>query len=607
MRIGTGAARGVVLLTLSLLAACGTGGSHVDPIFQGVVGPDGGTVEVTNVRLVLFPGSLTADVAVRILPQPDPLPLDPQDGPIDELPGLMCIGPVGQDLVVPAKVRYCYDPSVLPVGADETDLVLLVWDDANGFLHVSQTAVQDLVTHCFEDTVYVELGHIGIGLRTGPVLDFLVQATDPNLQSQGVVQIPLSDSLVLASSDGGATLLPLPNTQYATLYIPSPDGQRVKFRVSDPEIDGQLLRTVDTATGDVLWESDSSLSLQPYDPLFGWFPDTDHSFYAHAEFEVETGWDVFADVTLGGAEHQHLRDGPFDASLVDVRVSPDGSRTLLRWNHYFEGFDSVDVIASSTGAIVGSDLPVLPAGSISPTPRWLPDSSGLYYPDPTVDGVVRRIDADGTDAGVLYSVPGGSVLEFVLAPDASLASLSAARCAYVRANFVLQLIPAAVTPQGEVAQTTLFGRDVLAGGARVEQDLGFVYAVNELAYHPGGHAVLAELSVESRIGGGQLGLINPPPAPTFVAIFDAADASTLRTVNVNLGALDVSRQHGAILVWIQTDTQDAQFPTAGIWRLAPDGSGGTLVDLPDWMAIGPPRFLASWRTACAEAYSSWVR
>lgn len=606
MRIGIGAARGAALVVSSLLVACGTGGQRVDPIYQGVVGPAGGTVENTTVRLVLPPGALTTDVAIRILPQPDPLPLDPQAGAVEELPGLMCIGPVGHDLALPSHVRFCYDPSVLPEGADESDMVLLVWDDVAGVLRVSQTAVQDLATHCFDDVVYLELGHIGVGVRTGPDYDFVVQATDPDQVVPAGPVVPLLESLVLASSEGGAAPLPIPNTQYASLYVPSPDGRRVLCRISDPMNDGQFLRAVDASNGDVLYETPPDLFVNGGDPLFGWFPVPTQLFFAHSEFDGKTSRDVFADVTIGGAAHLHLRDGPSDAFLRDVRGSPDGARVLLRWTHFFFGFDSVDVIASSTGAIVGSDLPVLPAGPFSVTPRWLPDSSGLYWADPTVDGVVRRIDADGSDPGVLYTVSGGSVLDFVLAPGATLGSPGTARCAYVRANFVQD--SGQVVSEGLVPQTTFFGVDVLAGGARTEQDLGGVYEVAETAYHPDGGRVLVQLSTGGRIGGGPVGAVTPPPSGgSFVVVFDAADAGTLRTIAAPMGALDVSRADGRILVWMSSDTQDAQFPAVGIWRLDPDASGGTLVDMPGWAPMGPPRFLASWRTACTEGYSAYVR
>ena len=67
-------------------------------------------------------------------------------------------------------------------------------------------------------------------------------------------------------------------------------------------------------------------------------------------------------------------------SLNDVRVSPDGTMLLLAYSDDDgkAGFVTrYDVVNATTGAPVGIDVL---GGFIPPrTPRWLPDSSGLYY------------------------------------------------------------------------------------------------------------------------------------------------------------------------------------------------------------------------------------
>ncbi len=70
-----------------VLAACGTYSSTPTPSSGGSIGPAGGTVAAGPVTLVVAPGALLADLSVVILPQPDPLPIDPAAGPVEYLPG----------------------------------------------------------------------------------------------------------------------------------------------------------------------------------------------------------------------------------------------------------------------------------------------------------------------------------------------------------------------------------------------------------------------------------------------------------------------------------------------------------------------------------------
>jgi hypothetical protein len=608
MRIGSVVTRVVLAASLSLFGACGSGGTTISPIYQGLVSPQGGTVATNTVVLVLPPGWVAQSHAVLILPQPTPLPIDPLAGPVDYMPGLMCVGPVGLDLLVPAHIRFCYDPLTIPAGGLETDIVLLEWNEAAGHMKVSQTAVQDLVNHCFDDFVYGQLGHIGVGIRTGPIRNFVFQAnTGPApIRTQAAVPGFIDGSLVVADDNGDLAPLGLDNTADANLYIPSRNGQKVLFRWPDPDNEQDALRAVDVPTGAVDFDSDPSLNLLPYDPLFGWFPNAGHLFFCHrdagAALEGPSTIDVFADNTIGGSLNTHLRDGPDFFNIKDARVSPNGARVLLRYGPQFGGPDRADVITTSTGNLLAVDLPVLPNGSSSPMPRWLPDSSGLTFIDAV--GAVGRINADGTNVQTLYTGI-SPILDFSLAPGASLASPSTARCAYIRTT-----APIGLQSMGNVsAPSTFFVVDVLAGTTKVEQDLGAVYGVEELAYHPNGQSVWCQLN------SGNLGLhgsgsstgFQMIPFGSFVESFSASNASTHIVIAARMGALDISRTTGEVLLWMQNDFQDAQFPTAGIWKLDADGLNGSLVPLPGFVPIGPPRLLASWRSNSCESYDPYVR
>jgi hypothetical protein len=79
------------------------------------------------------------------------------------MPGFMCIGPIGTDLVTPAHVQFCYDPATIPVGSTESDVVLLEWDNVAGFLRVIPNAIKNTTLHCFDHVTYGQLGHIGVG------------------------------------------------------------------------------------------------------------------------------------------------------------------------------------------------------------------------------------------------------------------------------------------------------------------------------------------------------------------------------------------------------------------------------------------------------------
>lgn len=595
MRTRLPAGRGVIATLFALfLAACGTYSTHTDPIYRGVIGPAGGTVAAGPVTLVIAPGALLTDLSIAILPQPDPLPIDPAAGPVDYLPGLHCIGPLGHLLAQPCVVRICYDPADVPPGSTLADLVLLEWDDVAQLMRVRPSANHDTVAHCFEDVFYGELGHIGVGVRTQN-LDFVVAAT-PLVAGAGSRS---ASDLYRGDSTGVISPVLVPNTARAFSYIASGDGRYVSFLRSDSLAETTSILAVDVVDGTEVFANDPDLSVLSGDPLHGWFPgQPTNLYYAHEEFSK--GFvDVLADADIGGAAHQHLRDGPFDAFLIDIRVSPDGTMAMLRYEDSFEGFHILDVVSTSTGALLGGDLPVLPGGSSSPMPRWLPDSSGITYVFGTE---LLRIDRDGSDVATLYVAP-TPMLDAAVADDFTQADPGAAHVAYVRQT-AFAIIPAG----GNSLPTTFFGVDVLDGGAAVEQDLGGIYGLAEMAWHPDRATVWCQLTQFSQLIDGGLGaVIQPPLAFEFLAAFDAGTAATNRVINATFGALDIDKVTGKALLWMQSDQQDVQFPTPGLWLLEGDGTGGTTVSLGNLVPVEAPRFLTSWRSGVCSSFGSFVR
>src|SRR5258708_795608 len=91
---------GLAALLASVFASCGGSSVVVPPFFEGAIGPEGGHAAAQNASLDVPPGAFTELIAVAILPQPTPLPIDPDAGQVDYMPGLMCIGPIGQKLLV---------------------------------------------------------------------------------------------------------------------------------------------------------------------------------------------------------------------------------------------------------------------------------------------------------------------------------------------------------------------------------------------------------------------------------------------------------------------------------------------------------------------------
>ena len=153
------------LLTLS---ACGTGGAKTADTggFElKAIGPAGGFIAAGDIRVVVPAGALAQETFLSILPQTTPLPIHVAAGDpctYAFLGPLWCCGPVGHDLLAPARLEVDYDDGLIPVGVTEADLVLLLWDNALGAFVVEPHAAHDPASDLFTHTVYSELGHIAV-------------------------------------------------------------------------------------------------------------------------------------------------------------------------------------------------------------------------------------------------------------------------------------------------------------------------------------------------------------------------------------------------------------------------------------------------------------
>ncbi len=591
-------------LAALVLAACGGAGPKQIPTFtEGVVGTAGGTLEAGGVKLVIPSGALALDTVVKILPQPDPLPLDPSVPPVAFMPGFMCIGPIGQNLLVSGHVRFCYDPATIPAGSTEADVVLLEWDAVAGFLRISATAVQDTTTHCFDDTVYGELGHIGVGALLASPLN-LVFASNANVTGMravpGVIAGP-PNALVLASSTNATLPTELPNTADAGGYVASRDGSKILWRRADPQFDGSDLFSTEVSDGTLNTLLTPNDWFMTNDPLYGSISSSD-VYYARSRFQDDVSGDTFAHVGVTGTPAPS--DLYFDMSqtgdLVDVRVSPDETMVMLRYRDFGKGiFDSLFVVDAVTGDEIGAYLPGVDDYT-APTPRWLPDSSGIYYVEPdlqTVSTIPPDFSAMPTTLYTLPPAPNAFLQDFVIAPSYTAATAATTPCAYVKSQFA-QVVGAAV---GDPDNSFLV-RDVLGGGAVASTDLGARVDVDELIYHPNGTKVIADLVDQSL-------RLNPLAAalvPETVQIFDATTAAQLHVFATTLEYFDLDRVTGELVVWFPTGGVDLNFPVAGLYRLASNGDTIAAIDTNGIIPTGPARFLRSWRRTPGE-FASYIR
>jgi hypothetical protein len=619
MRLRPGSAAALTsLLALAFLpfASCGSG-DPVDAGFGGtVVGAQGGSVLVDTVQLVVPPGAFAEDTVVVILPQPDPLPLD--DESISYHSGIHCIGPVGLCLQVPAYVRVCYDPSGLPKGADEEDLVLLEWNDKAQAMFESLDAVQDLENHCFEDFVYGCLGHVAIGVRVGgkepppPQFEFVFHggpAQPPALVGPQGVSAP--NAIHLQDLDGALPLLPMDGTADARDYLASRDGSRVLFQVFDDETESSFLHSVDVANVGPL-ANRQLLDGDDYsgsDPLFGWLGDQDLVFHEHFAPTVLGGQGfnkAFSTVPGGGGSVTDVQLKPSYMYLDDVRVSPGRTMVMLQWIEFSKGiFTYVDVLDATTGAPIGLDLPVETEPFGNRTPRWLPpdetgESPGLYFVED--DGVtVTRIDPDGTNAATLYTltVLNSYLEDFVVRSHIGTENPG---CAFVRHDFGLQ------TDGSVTIGPDVYATDDLAGGAYAQYDLGGDFGVVEMVpvHGPNFESRFVLLQLQSPFAFEQGGPPFPgPPDGTTLVFGDGTNGTTLHAViPTPVSYVDVSNDPdfpGQVLAWVEFVPASAadplDYPVPGVYHLDAQFQAPTLVTPAGTAVYGPPRWLESWRFA----------
>ena len=259
------------------------------------------------------------------------------------------------------------------------------------------------------------------------------------------------------------------------------------------------------------------------------------------------------------------------------------------------------MIDAVTGDEIGAFLPGVDDPA-APTPRWLPDSSGIYYVEPDLQ-TVSRLPADGSGTPTtLYTLPpapNAFLQDFVVAPSYTAATAATTPCAYVKSQFEV-VVDVAVG--GGDPNASSFVRDVLGGGAHASTDLGVRMAVSELIYHPNGATVLADVVEES------IGVIDQGPvrAAETVRIFDATSAAELHVFVTTLEHFDLDRVTGELVVWFPTGGVDAAFPVAGLFRLASNGDTIATVDTNGLVPTGPARFLRSWRRTPGE-FASYIR
>jgi hypothetical protein len=604
----------VAVLSAGLVPGCGSAGSVVVGEFQQlVIGPGGGTAAAQNVWLWVPPGAFTEDHVVSILEQPTPLPIEPQgDGStVVYHDNIMCIGPIDLDLLVPGRMRMCYPDSGYPKGLGEGDLVLLEWDEDAGLMRVVPGAVQDTTENCFEDTAYPTLGHVAIGLRIPgdeppPPPEFEVLFFgEPAVAMQAPDGTLVPSMLWLMDIDGDLPDTTVPNTDDVGDYLGNGDGSRALYttpRFQD-KFSGISMRTFDVpslADREVLAED----TFSPSEPYFGWHGFSDTIFFDEFDFST-LGKQVPTEgiATVPGAGGATTDFYPYKGGSIfyeDVRFSPDDTMVMLRFFDFSqEGSRSLFVVMDLLGNVLTEDLPT-EVDFFDPMPRFLPDSSGVYYVGD--DGVtVYRVDPDGTDTSVLYSLPAANseILDFVVAPPFA---PDPQRCAYVRRFFgEIQSEGVGGGPED------LFETDRLSGGDVQSFAFGTQVSIVDLVplFSQGWQTSLVALQLYPESFDQSVNVAGFQGSPDGSTLFfNLGDAGLWTEIPAPLAHIDFSRQvvlpdrvrAGHALVWITfVDTESfPDFPEAGLYHLDPFLGSPSLLT-PGWFVDGPGRWLESWR------------
>jgi hypothetical protein len=438
-----------VVATLALLAGCGTGSTTTST--QGflfiAIGPEGGTATAGPVKVIIPPGALPQPTGVAILPQATPLPIQSTDGCNYSYVGpIFCCGPVGHPLLVNGVLRMGYDEGLIPLGFTESDLVLLEWNNAGGFMEprAMPPAFQDTANNFFEDPAYDELGHVAIGLREcnnrDVLFDLLVQdgGLNPDKLGTGFAQGRDSEFSILWGVDSGASAVPAVVPTGGLLFngfVPSPDLTRVLLATHDPQQQGSTLHTIlvdGTGTPALIAASDfgNNLFLQSFDPTWGWLQGAPGQVYFtlfHGSSQeasvVETlpRYEIFrrpGDALAGPTQH-HQSSALF-WYLDDTRQSASGGHFMSFWQSFNEPPSHVDVTQVPADTI--ASLGVVPNSQGPQTPRFFPGSSDLYMVN-TNGQEVNRHTAPGGFVDELFSIFAVTnqlydrVVDFAMAPD----------------------------------------------------------------------------------------------------------------------------------------------------------------------------------------------
>lgn len=415
-----------LVLALALTAGCGVDSGDPVPDWQVAgIGPAGGSIAAGDVALTIAPGALQTDIAVSILPQLDPFIIQP--GPNDPctysyLGPLWCCGPVGQDLLVASTLRVYYDETLIPAGFTETDLVLLEWNNTLGVLQPNLAATQDTVGNYFENTAYMQLGHVAIGVRDcTQVTGRIVAAGNAN-----VVAAP-SDGVYITNIDGSVAEFVtgvVPN-----VFVPSPDGGSILFQLSDLQTEATLLETAPITGGATTTVAGVNDNVTGGDPRLGWLlaPPAQRVWFTQfrpssmsqalslpALLDPNVDQDVLvrrnADASDAITGIHGIDSG--SAFILDIRQSPTGEHFLIVSQSFATTGATrvVELIETATGAVVSSGL--IPYGGGQHSPRFTPDGSGVYLVDNLRTSVVRY-DLDGSNEQTIFSFGPGEIISTI--------------------------------------------------------------------------------------------------------------------------------------------------------------------------------------------------
>ncbi len=599
-----------LLLIPALVGACGVGAVRESTFVYGPMGPEGGTVGTEQVTLVVPPGALAGPTTIAIIPEIDPLPIE---APLRDLASCeyavlgpqYCCGPVGLELLEDGRLSVTYDETLLPDDVEEDDLVLLLWDEAlQALVPAGEAAAHDVEANLFVVDAYDVLGHLAVGVRTCPEAGIVFLGINPddrsaraNEQGDGATTADEPSGLWLVSADGSVAATQLPTGDVVPQsFLPSPDGETVLYELVDfqSEVYAPVLYGVGVQDGVPVLLAGDDEQIDTSGPTLGWMRDGSRVFFQEQvegdPIDGEIGANVTSFSTVpgdGSANPTSLYPLGEYAYLEDVRQSLDGSLVMVAYYGMYEELE-VDVFHSATGAPVSQG--VIPFGGGQGSPRFLPDSSGLYGVDPDRE-TVERYDPDGTNPSTLFAPPPehGSLKDFVLAPNGD-------DYAYVAFQYPVDAKPNEAAVPGSDA--LYLGS--LSGGLREVVDLGMNTFYDELIFHPDGRHVFLDTW------------------QTDVLMFAASDGAAGPDLCVSdISGLDISADDGRLLLVVRdpqqgitpSDRIDRTFTELppGLYVADADGRNQQFVPTPADLDAFAARWLHTVRRAPCMGRSSCFR